>query len=120
VGATEAGGRVSVRVSDDGLTIPKNGFAVHLKSTCTGGRRVNGSLVSFEIKVKSDGSFVQKRSGGLRSERQGPADAGSYKFRITGKFGPRKVVKGTVQSKTRQTNGVVCRTGVLSYTARAR
>lgn len=118
VGKTAAGGRVSVRVSDDGKTIPVNGFAAHLKSTCSNGERVNGGLVSFKIKIRSGGGFVQERSGGLRSERGGDNDAGSYRFRITGKFGPRRVLKGTIESKTRQNNGIVCRTGKVSYTAR--
>ena len=120
VGKTAVGGRVSVRVNDDGSAIPKNGFAAHLKSTCSNGERVNGSVVSFRIKIRSGGAFVQERSGGLRSERGGPADAGSYRFRITGRFGPRRVLKGTIESKTRQSNGIVCRTGRVSYAARVR
>jgi len=118
VGETAIGGRVSVRVTDDGRAIPKNGFAVHLKKTCSNGERVNSSLVSFRMKLRRDGSFVQERSGGLRSERQGPADAGRYHFRIDGKFGPRRVLTGTVRSTTRQNNGTVCRTPKTAYTAR--
>ena len=120
VGKTSIGGRVSVRVNDDGTAIPKNGFAAHLKSTCTGGQRANGGLVSYRIKIREDGTFRQKRSGGLRSERDGEADAGSYRFVITGKFGPNETLTGTIASKTRQSNGVVCRTGRVTYTAKVR
>jgi hypothetical protein len=118
VGRTSIDTRVSLRVSDDGRSIPKNGFAVTKRATCSNGERVRGSIVSFRMKVKADGSFVQRRSGGLRSDRDGPEDAGGYRFRITGKFGPRRVVTGTVKSVTKQNNGIVCRTGVFTYTAR--
>jgi hypothetical protein len=111
IGDTDEGGAVSVRLSGDAARVKR--MRIHYTVTCNDGKERKPTYTDIlDARLKKDGTFSGSGS------YQGAVGHDLNKFKVSGKVTKRKA-EGTF-SLTSTADGVRCKTGKLSWSAKRR